>query len=343
MNCLVTVIIPQIPSGVPFKRALNTLRRQTYKNIEVISLMPLNEETAKEYEEVSICENLNQAIHMAKGKYVYFLHQESILTTSALQRLVDKMQGSEAEICQCQIMVDSSRTIIPYENSVFATLFSLQVLKENIDFEKLFDMKLELLMEETPSNISKLNIEHTLVYFDYADTITSTIEKMKMCIVVARENVLAGDVNGNTILFNEYVYGCFDLFAKMCDEEKTENLIELFDSLQVFIKVIEPQEELLNLIRISIYPIRIDFFMISCNIIETIPSNKWQLRELIVDETIIKRIEQVEAFIWEEEKSVFVHEKNIAIEEFKNGTAGLRTLSKCFGAWISVKLRRKNK
>lgn len=105
MKKLVSVIITTRNSARTLDKLLQSLVKQTYKNIEII-LVDNNSsddtvEIAKKYTKL-VCNfgpersaQRNFAAHKAKGEYLFILDSDMVLTKTVVQECIDKITGNE--------------------------------------------------------------------------------------------------------------------------------------------------------------------------------------------------------------------------------------------------------
>ena len=111
MEKKVSVIIPVHNSSKYLKKCLDSVLKQTYKNIEVIciengskdnSLEILKQyKTIKTYslKESGISLARNYGIEKAKGDYLYFLDSDDYIKENLIEKLVKKLEKDKSDLC----------------------------------------------------------------------------------------------------------------------------------------------------------------------------------------------------------------------------------------------------
>lgn len=90
---LISVIILDCRKGIYWQRCINSIRRQTYKNTEIIAMWD-NEDEIEEIDNVNsitapteYIERINVAIEKANGEYIFFLSYYSLPAPNCLEEL----------------------------------------------------------------------------------------------------------------------------------------------------------------------------------------------------------------------------------------------------------------
>ena len=108
MNKKVSIIIPNYNAGKYILKCMDSVIKQTYKNIELIVIddgsndgsWSIIQEYAKRNENISILhqQNLNasiarnRGIEVATGEYLIFLDSDDILYQEAIEKMVSKIE-----------------------------------------------------------------------------------------------------------------------------------------------------------------------------------------------------------------------------------------------------------
>lgn len=111
---LVSVIVPVYNASSHVARCLESIRKQTYKNLEIIVVndgsqdasLPVCQMFARVDERIVLIDQANSgvsatrnlAIGMAKGKYLQFVDSDDYLDPNATQLMVDKAEGNQADM-----------------------------------------------------------------------------------------------------------------------------------------------------------------------------------------------------------------------------------------------------
>ena len=111
MEKKVSIIIPVHNSSKYLKKCIDSVLKQTYKNIEVIciengskdnSLKILKQyKTIKTYslKESGISLARNYGIKKAKGEYLYFLDSDDYIKENLIEELVKKLEKDKSDLC----------------------------------------------------------------------------------------------------------------------------------------------------------------------------------------------------------------------------------------------------
>ena len=114
MNKKVSVIIPNYNAGKYILKCMDSVIKQTYKNIELIVIddgsndgsWSIIQEYAKRNENISILhqQNLNasiarnRGIEVATGEYLIFLDSDDILYQEAIEKMVSKIERDQSDM-----------------------------------------------------------------------------------------------------------------------------------------------------------------------------------------------------------------------------------------------------
>ncbi|MDR0416897.1 MAG: hypothetical protein LBH76_06235 [Propionibacteriaceae bacterium] len=96
MATLVSVIIPNLLPNVPVRRCVNTVRRQTLADIEILAAgaSPRALKLIEDSDGVRVAKDFATAVAMAEGEYVFLLSPRRVLAFTALQRMVTAADGA---------------------------------------------------------------------------------------------------------------------------------------------------------------------------------------------------------------------------------------------------------
>lgn len=155
---LVSIIIPFYNAEKTIGRTLESVCKQTYKNVEVIAVNDGSSDRSLEVLEkynkrcnmivisqknLGVSEARNIGIENAKGKYITFVDSDDVIDKCMIEKLVDKMKSSTVNLAICGIKMSycSENTVrnidiipsIGYVNSqeqfdkTFGELFNLKI------------------------------------------------------------------------------------------------------------------------------------------------------------------------------------------------------------------------
>lgn len=318
----ISVILVRYPDSVPIYRTLNCLCRQG-EGVEILSVFAIEEKILKEYENLRICSSINEALEIARGDYIFFMHPEGVLALSALKRLKNSVGGRVWVECNYVKRYDEKDflNIKDIGYSVYASLFEKNYLKKIISENVIEETDIELIPNFFKSD-EKISLNEILVYFDiYTKVSCSTLEdsnsKVNEYTNVIRKNFLKKRNSLNYNFFEIYILKYFKYFNEII---KTKNNITealpLFKELSEFVRMSYAHSEFYDFVSKSIMPIDINFF------------NKPL-------ETVLK-IPNLDILVKEESR--------VSVQgEFANGRAGMKILIQCFIIWLKVKLKIESK
>lgn len=141
MEPMISVIIPEFEDDTYLIRCLNSLKRQTYKALEIIIAgYTCNEKIREDYgivtvEEGDYWEKLNLAIKISKGEYIFFYDVNSVMGTNVLQDLYENVESSILYYGQC--LYQSEKNFLSIENekfSIYGKIFRKDFLQKEKNF-----------------------------------------------------------------------------------------------------------------------------------------------------------------------------------------------------------------
>lgn len=104
MKNLISVIILEKNNRNYLVRCVNSIKRQTYDNIEIIIVSDTDMNQNIERDKVSgVFSDIREALESAKGKYVYFCSETSVLEKSVIQKLYDYHNDNTLYYVKCYI------------------------------------------------------------------------------------------------------------------------------------------------------------------------------------------------------------------------------------------------
>ena len=139
MGVIISVIIPRSEDGVHLKRCLNSIRRQTINDIEIISVK--NHDLIELYKEYNVrvvsgenhTDEMNKAISLATGKYIFFCNATSILSKSVFSTLLDETTEKQ-KIAYAAIRIQENEDFAFHLNSevsIYGKLYNVECLRKN--------------------------------------------------------------------------------------------------------------------------------------------------------------------------------------------------------------------
>lgn len=136
MEPLVSIIIPEFEDDTYLIRCLNSIKRQTYQNYEIIVVNDMCGPLIQEKYGLRLidrkenwCNGLNEAMRSANGEYLLFCKADMVLAPNVLEQLLKDMAKIQIFYTgQC-----CSKNKAGYENSAEITLYGKLFLKEIIE------------------------------------------------------------------------------------------------------------------------------------------------------------------------------------------------------------------
>src|SRR3990167_7520433 len=122
-NPLVTISIPTYNSAKSLRKCLEAVKKQTYKNLEVIIVDKNSRDktvaVAKEFgikniriNKGSLLESRYEGAKNAKGKYVLILDSDQILEKDAIVRAVEKSEKEKIKMLALEEFVYKKETLL---------------------------------------------------------------------------------------------------------------------------------------------------------------------------------------------------------------------------------------
>lgn len=151
MEPLISVIIPNFGEDTYLVRCLNAIKRQTYKNIEIIIICTSEqkqnvEALKKKYNLIVIerveegYEGINEAISKAHGQYIYFCNKTSVMAQNVIEELLKKTEKEPGKFWGGEIYIPNKNEYeaSPFEKvNIYNKLFVKDVIdRENIIFSE---------------------------------------------------------------------------------------------------------------------------------------------------------------------------------------------------------------
>lgn len=350
---MVTVIVPRIPDGVPLERTLNSICRQTQKSVEIILLFPLSEEFSSHYKNLKLCDDLDDAIENANGKYLYFMHPEGVLSLTALKRMLDNIGAAPCLTCKAVMRYDIGSYIGKNTPDllVYRSLYLKEYIKTLIKTEALGGANVEFLPKYILSDSNHIFIDDILIYIDVFMRKTTglsleiTRKKIMEHAVTAKINIASGYENANYSLFTNYVMKHLIFFNnETWKYGKTDELYQVFEAVNEFMSIFSSQPEFVRFINNSLSLMHTDYLHYSKEAYAAMPLlikttvKPVDIKAIDVKlQDMMKEIKAMKAIMTTKATPVVQTVRGDAVAEFINGRAGLKTLIRCFGAWLKTK------
>ncbi len=175
---LVSVIIPEFDDDTYLIRCINSIRRQTYKNVEIILIrdfMPQNLKNILNLKTIyygNYWENINMAIAQASGSAVLFCHTNTVLENQLLEKLVAFNNTETFSFARC-LKTDGKNfdNITCNELTLYGKLFYLKFITDKtkcFDSEECFP-ELSFLCSYAHSFIKINIVENGYIYGESED------------------------------------------------------------------------------------------------------------------------------------------------------------------------------
>lgn len=146
MEQMISLIIPYCEDRTYLLRCLNAIRRQTYKNTEILLVANANDEkisnAKEEFPALQIVETsgdgkyagLNQAIENAHGTYIMFCSMQSVPAPNVLTQLISDIESDSDTFSFGTSYISSGKDFSPYENTelnFYGKLFQREILMKD--------------------------------------------------------------------------------------------------------------------------------------------------------------------------------------------------------------------
>lgn len=237
MEKKVSIIIPVHNSSKYLKKCIDSVLKQTYKNIEVIciengskdnSLKILKQyKTIKTYslKESGISLARNYGIKKAKGEYLYFLDSDDYIKENLIEELVKKLEKDKSDLCYAKYY-----SVYEEENKKEKTeLYTFDILNKkqiitnlhniNLGPQKLF--KKEIITNNNitfPLNTKYEDVYFVLKYLYFSNKISMVNEYLYYYLIHSNSETTTMDSRVFDIL------KIIKLYEKIYDKEEIENV-----------------------------------------------------------------------------------------------------------------------
>lgn len=237
MEKKVSIIIPVHNSSKYLKKCIDSVLKQTYKNIEVIciengskdnSLKILKQyKTIKTYslKESGISLARNYGIKKAKGEYLYFLDSDDYIKENLIEELVKKLEKDKSDLCYAKYysVYEEKNKKEKTELYTFDILNKKQTITNlhniNLGPQKLF--KKEIITNNNitfPLNTKYEDVYFVLKYLYFSNKISMVNEYLYYYLIHSNSETTTMDSRVFDIL------KIIKLYEKIYDKEEIENV-----------------------------------------------------------------------------------------------------------------------
>lgn len=233
----VSIIIPVHNSSKYLKKCIDSVLKQTYKNIEVIciengskdnSLKILKQyKTIKTYslKESGISLARNYGIKKAKGEYLYFLDSDDYIKENLIEELVKKLEKDKSDLCYAKYysVYEEKNKKEKTELYTFDILNKKQIITNlhniNLGPQKLF--KKEIITNNNitfPLNTKYEDVYFVLKYLYFSNKISMVNEYLYYYLIHSNSETTTMDSRVFDIL------KIIKLYEKIYDKDEIENV-----------------------------------------------------------------------------------------------------------------------
>ena len=237
MKSKVSIIIPVHNSEMYLKKCIESVLKQTYRNIEVIcidngskdnSLEILKQyKTIKTYslKESGISLARNYGIKKAKGEYLYFLDSDDYIKENLIEKLVKKLEKDKSDLCYAKYysVYEEENKIEKTELYTFDTLNKKQIITNlhniNLGAPKLY--KTEIITDNNinfPLNTKYEDVYFVLKYLYFSNKISMVNEYLYYYLIHSNSETTTMDSRVFDIL------KIIKLYEKIYDKDEIENV-----------------------------------------------------------------------------------------------------------------------
>ena len=235
MEKKVSVIIPVHNSSKYLKKCLDSVLKQTYKNIEVIciengskdnSLEILKQyKTIKTYslKESGISLARNYGIEKAKGDYLYFLDSDDYIKENLIEKLVKKLEKDKSDLCYAKYysVYEDNKKLEKTDMYTFDTLDKKEIINNlhniNLGAPKLYKKEIITNNDVTfPLNTKYEDVYFVLKYIYFSNKISMVNEYLYYYVI---------HDNSETTTMDKKVFDIFKI-VKLCEKIYSKKEIE---------------------------------------------------------------------------------------------------------------------
>ena len=199
MKELVSIIVPVHNSSKYLKKCLDSIKKQTYKNIEIIAVENGSKdkslEILKSYKNIVKIEVLkeanlgkarNKGISVAKGTFISFIDSDDVIEPDFIEKLLENINAAKSDMSLCNVKeihkeTKTEKTREDYPNKkinreeIMNNLVSFDYGPCNKLFKKEIIIKNKLLF---PENLKYEDVPFILGYISNCQTISKVNEEL---------------------------------------------------------------------------------------------------------------------------------------------------------------------
>lgn len=98
------------------KKAINSVKKQTFKNIEIIIINNINKDISKEFKDIKIVKSKNDAIKESSGEYISFLDDNSTYKEGKTEKQLTIMHCANSKFTFTSYRVNNERdVVVPFQ------------------------------------------------------------------------------------------------------------------------------------------------------------------------------------------------------------------------------------
>ena len=144
MEPMISVIIPEFEDDTYLIRCLNSIKRQTYGDVEIFLINSECSEDIKKAYKIKIIlgstrqDGLNEALKLSQGKYLFFASTTSVIAPNVFETLKKEESKCEQAVYATFRIPKGEEFVECYSSplSIYGRLFEKEILnKNNINFE----------------------------------------------------------------------------------------------------------------------------------------------------------------------------------------------------------------
>lgn len=219
-NDLISIIVPVYNVEKYIKKCLNSLIKQTYKNIEIIIVndgssdnsLSICQKFAEEDKRIKIITQENKGLSgarntglsLAKGKYISFIDSDDYVSNNYIEKMYLAIKSSNADICCCDFWYvsedDNKWTFKNKKNKIFTKeealidIFTGTQNTEIMVWNKLYKTNL-FFDNDIKFDLGKTNEDNFIMYKLYDKASKIVLIKDKLYYYLQRNDSIMGTFN----------------------------------------------------------------------------------------------------------------------------------------------------